>query len=176
VFADTEPAVGAEGPVPVVRPGRAAVAVRFTNIPPMPERFGSSRLRRITEKLFPGRERTLSVCMFSAPTLNPLTLPLRRPPPRIGTISPRSSRPMRRLKNRSTSSPLPTRNSPSSRERTAAFSGKRRLNRVRLILLRVDLDLREVGVIGGIQVQAGRHAEFRVEPEVAVEIGRGGAR
>ena len=37
-------------------------------------------------------------------------------------------------------------------------------------LLRVDLDLGEVGVVGGVQVQARRDAELGVEAEVAVQI------
>jgi hypothetical protein len=66
--------VGVVGVIAAAEPGgfgRASdpTAVRLTNIAPMPDRLGSSRLTRITEKLLPAWERTSSVCMFSTPTL-----------------------------------------------------------------------------------------------------------
>ena len=109
--------------------------------------------------------------MFSTPTLKPLALPLRRAPPRIGTSGPSSSRPMRRLKKRSSSSPLPTVNSPEFSRKNGRFSGKAQVEAREIDLLRVDFDLREVGVVGHVEVQARRDAELRVEAEVAVEVG-----
>ena len=102
-------------------------------MPPTLDRFGSSLLTRNTEKLLPGRSPTSAVCMFSAPTFRPPALPLSRPPPMIGTSSPFSSSPIRRLKNRSSSCPLPMVNSSEFSWKNGRFSGNRRLKRVRLI-------------------------------------------
>ena len=111
------------------------VADRLTNIAPTPERLGSSRLTRSTEKLLPGAQPTSSVCMLSRPTLMPPTLPLRR--------APRDDRHERAVlveadapaeeTDRSSSS-LADREQPRVlEEERAASPGKRRLNRVRLI-------------------------------------------
>ena len=125
-LADAQLAVDAPRAVPVVGPRQVARSpTRPTNIAPMLERFGSSRLTRAAVKLFAGcQSRSSSVWMFSSPTLTPPALPLRRAPPRIGTSDPvvadadapaeeqiDVARPCRRRTTRR------------SRERTAAFPG-----------------------------------------------------
>ena len=118
-----------------------------------------SRLTRSTLKLV-GRAllaRASSVWMLMAPTLKSPTLPVSRPPPRIGTVRPAWSRPIRRLKKRVGASPggntpggalripraeppkppkpatRPKSKMPWLSRKNSRFSGKNRLNRVRLI-------------------------------------------
>ena len=117
-----------------------------------------SRLTRSTLKLVASASAVgvSSVWMLMAPTLKSPTLPVRRPPPTIGTVRP-SSRPMRRLKKRVGASPggntpggafrmaraePPNPPNPATRPKSkmpwlsrknSRFSGKNRLNRVRLI-------------------------------------------
>ncbi|UWX56478.1 hypothetical protein NYZ99_09985 [Maribacter litopenaei] len=69
-------------------------------------------LTRATEKLFSviPADATSSVNMLSRPTLVRPTLPDTLAPPMIGTILPSGPKPIRRLKNRSTSPGLPTEN------------------------------------------------------------------
>ena len=130
---------------------------RLVKIAPIRLRRRTSRLTRSTLKLVgtasapPG---VSSVWMLMAPTLKSPTLPVRRPPPRIGTVRP-WSRPIRRLKKRVGASPLPKKPdapmlrraappppAPGARPKSkmpwlsrknSRFSGKNRLNRVRLI-------------------------------------------
>ena len=107
----------------------------------MLERLGRSRRRRATEKLLAvfTVSPTCSVCMFRNPTvIESVTLPDIRAPPMIGICAP-SWMPMRRLKNSSVCPrfrPLDwfaTEKAPAFSRKNGRFSGKKRLNRSRLI-------------------------------------------
>src|SRR6185436_19933282 len=58
-------------------------------------------------------------------------------------------------------------------EKEGTFFRKAQVEAREVDLLSVDFDLREVGVIGGIEVQARGDAELRVEAEIAVDVGVG---
>ena len=98
----------------------------------MPERFGSSRLTRMTVKLLAGTSRTSSVCMLSTPRLTPLTLPVRRPPATMHDravfveADPAAEEQIELFV-------LADREEAGVWKKKERFSGKRRLNRDRLI-------------------------------------------
>ena len=172
VLADTEPGVRAERAIPVVRPCALPVAVRFTNIAPMPERFGSSRLTRITEKLFAGHvERVVRLHVQDA-DVEAVDL--------AGQTAARHDWNEQTVLVQADAAAeeqieliaLADRKEPGVLEEERPLLGEAEVEAGEVDLLRVHLDLREVGVVGDIQVQARRHAELRVEAQIAVEVGR----
>ena len=111
--------------------------------------------------------------MFSTPTLKPFDLAGQTPaaanrhqlPVIVETDAPAEeqielARPCRSVKR------------PGVLEEERPLLRKAQVEAREIDLLRVDLDLREVGVVGEVQVQARRDAELGVEAEVAIEVGR----
>ena len=142
---------------------RSPVPSRFTKMAPARERFGSSRETRTTAKLLAGAcVSPVRVCMSRRPTLKPPSLPDRRAPPAIGTTSPGGP------------DPDPAREEEvhlsrrAEREQARVLEEERPLLRVEeaeaveVHLLLVDLDLREVGVDGGVEGEARRDAPLQV--------------
>ncbi|MCG3120680.1 MAG: hypothetical protein ALAOOOJD_03499 [bacterium] len=104
---------------------------------PILERWKISRLTRATEKCERGRPFSLSVKISNTPTLKRPIFPVNRPPARIGTMFPKPSMPMRRLKNNSMEGGPKNPGSPNSNvlalsRKNSRFSGKKSGKRVKL--------------------------------------------
>ena len=110
-----------------------------------------------------------AVCMLMMPTLvRPATRPDSRAPPTMGiasSVRADANRPAEKYFR------LPAdadREQPGVLEEERALLGKEQVEAIEIDLLRVHLDLREVGVVGRVERQAGREAVLHVHAEFAV--------
>ena len=149
VLADAEPRVGAPRPVPVARVARdCPVAVRLTNIAPTPERLGSSRLTRSTEKLFAGRATRVAGLHVQHADVDAVDLaaqaaaaPDRHEQSVLVEADAAAEEQIELVA-------LADREQAGVLQEERPLLGKAQIEAREVDLLRVDLDLREIGVVG----------------------------
>ena len=139
------------------------------NITPTPDRLRSSRLARSTEKLLAGRHRIVGLHVHEA---NVEAVDFSGEPPAGAdwhqvTVIVEPDAPAEEEINLLA---LANAKEVGVLLKERPLLRKAQVETCQVDLLVVDFDLREIGVVGRVEVQAGRHAKFRVEPEVAVGI------
>ena len=96
--------------------------------------------------------------------------PVRRPPPRMGIRDP-SSDPDAPAEEQLQLARLPHREQPGVLQEERPLLGEEQVEPVQVDLLLVHLDLREVGVVGQVEREAGRHAVLQVGAQVPEQRG-----
>ena len=112
--------------------------------------------------------------MLSSPTLTPLALPVSRAPPWIGTQVAVVVDADGAAEEQIDFAGLADGEEAAVLEEERPLLGKQQVEPRQVDLLLVDFDLREVGVVGEIEVHARRHADLGVDAEVVPVVGVGG--